>query len=295
MLSSFFLASGLASLTAAAPHIGHGWSSAGYSPAGSLPVLNSSTCIGITYINRGLVAYGSIASDARDSFGDTLGGFGSAAAPDVSSFQLLKNGSIRGTIFAVPDRGWNTEGSVDYQSRIHKFQLTFNPTFGSIANGSQNLNLGYEDTTLFFKGDSPTTGLDADYVIPASDGFPDLPAGKTDGNGTVPAIDQEGLIRLRDGSYWISDEYGPYIYHFTEQGQMTTAIRPPQSFVPYRDGELSFSSGNPPVGSDIEEADDPDNGRANNHGFEGLAISTVSHSVHCTRNKKLTVYRMSAT
>ena len=38
---------------------------------------------------------------------------------------------------------------------------------------------------------------------------------------------------------------------------------------------MAFTSGNPPVGSGLDEADDPDSGRANNHGFEGLAISTV--------------------
>ncbi|KAI7594195.1 3-phytase [Hortaea werneckii] len=229
---------------------------------------------GTTYINRGLVAYGTVPADARDKFGDTLGGFGSAAAPDVSSFTLTKNGSIQGTIFATPDRGWNTEGSIDYQARVHKFELSFNPTFDSIANATENLALDYQDTTLLFKDDQPTTGLDADYTIPASDGFPVLPAGKTSGNGTVPALDLEGLVLLRDGSYWISDEYGPYIYHFTREGQMTVAIRPPQSLVPYTDGQLAFTSGNPPVGSGLDEADDPDSGRANNHGFEGLAIST---------------------
>ncbi|RMY42988.1 hypothetical protein D0865_11581 [Hortaea werneckii] len=267
MISPFFLVPGAISLAAAAPHPGHGFSN-------SLPTSNSSTCSGITYINRGLVAYGTVPADARDKLGDTLGGFGSAAAPDLSSFTLTKNGSIRGTIFATPDRGWNTEGSIDYQARVHKFELLFNPTFDSIANATENLALAYQDTTLLFKGDQPTTGLDADYTIPASDGFPVLPAGKTHGNGTVPSLDLEGLVLLRDGSYWISDEYGPYIYHFTREGQMTVAIRPSQSLVPYTDGELAFTSGNPPVGSGLDEADDPDSGRANNHGFEGLAIST---------------------
>ncbi|KAI6912259.1 3-phytase [Hortaea werneckii] len=267
MISSILFISSAVSLVATAPHFGHGLPD-------SLPISNSSTCSGITYINRGLVAYGTVPADARDKFGDTLGGFGSAAAADVSSFTLTKNGSIKGTIFATPDRGWNTEGSIDYQARVHKFELSFNPTFDSIANATENLALDYQDTTLLFKGDQPTTGLDADYTIPASDGFPVLPAGKTSGNGTVPALDLEGLVLLRDGSYWISDEYGPYIYHFTREGQITVAIRPPQSLVPYTDGELAFTSGNPPVGSGLDEADDPDSGRANNHGFEGLAIST---------------------
>lgn len=242
----------------------------------ALPVSSESTCSGITYVNRGLVAYGTVASDARDKFGDTLGGFGSAAAPDVSSFHLQSNGSISGTLYAVPDRGWNTEGSINYQARVQQFQLTFKPTFGSIANGSENLDLQYENSTLFFKGDIPTTGLDADVSIPPSNGFPILPAAVMPNNVTSPALDQEGLVRLRDGSYWISDEYGPYIYHFSKAGQMLEAIEPPASFLPYTNGMLNFTSGNPPVGSNDVAAGDPDTGRVNNHGFEGLAISPVS-------------------
>lgn len=50
--------------------------------------------------------------------------------------------------------------------------------------------------------------LDADFIIPASGTFPDLPAGK-DQNGNVKlAMDCEGLVYNSDGSVWISDEYG---------------------------------------------------------------------------------------
>lgn len=242
----------------------------------SLPSASESTCDGTTYINRGLVAYGIVASDARDKLGDSLGGFGSGIAPDVSSFRLKKDGTVSGTLYAVPDRGWNTQGTIDYQGRIQKFELSFNPTFGSVKNGSTNLDLTIKDTTLLSKGDTPTTALDAGSIIPASDKFPDLPAAERPNGQVAPTVDLEGLVRLQDGSFWTSDEYGPYIYHFTKHGDMDAAIAPPESFLPYTDGQKTFLSGNPPVGSDDDAADDPITGRSNNHGFEGLAISSVS-------------------
>ena len=50
--------------------------------------------------------------------------------------------------------------------------------------------------------------LDADFIIPASNGFPILPAGK-DQSGTLKlAMDCEGLVSKLDGSFYISDEYG---------------------------------------------------------------------------------------
>lgn len=245
-------------------------------PGAALPVSHRSTCSGQAYINRGLVAFGTVASNARDQYGDTLGGFGSAISADPSSFRATSNGSISGTLFTAGDRGWNTEGSIDYQTRIHRNTLRFTPTFGQVGNGTQNLHLEYLKSTLISKGNVPATGLDADYVIAASGGFPDLPAGKRANDQLSPAIDLEGMVWLRDGSFYISEEYGPYIYHIGKDGQILQAIRPPISFIPFTDGEESFTSGNPPVGSDIEEADDPDTGRANNHGFEGLALSPVS-------------------
>lgn len=248
-------------------------------PCKPLPVSSEATCDGTKYINRGLVAYGTVASDARDKVGDTLGGFGSGIAPDVSSFGVKKDGSVSGTLYAVPDRGWNTQGSIDFQARIQKFQLEFKPTFKTVANGTSNLDLKLKDTTLLYKGKTATTGLEASSIITAKGKYPDLPAAERSNGELAPTLDQEGLVRLRDGSFWISDEYGPYIYHFSEKGQMNVAIAPPASFIPYTDGIKSFESGNPPVGSDEDAADDPVSGRVNNHGFEGLAISAVGETI----------------
>jgi hypothetical protein len=63
-----------------------------------------------TYKYIQLVGHASFPSDARDNFGDTAGGWGSAIAADVDSWKMNKDGSYEGILYAVPDRGWNTNG-----------------------------------------------------------------------------------------------------------------------------------------------------------------------------------------
>jgi hypothetical protein len=53
----------------------------------------------------------------------------------------------------------------------------------------------------------------------------------TDLNGTVLAADpngydSEGLVALRDGTFWVSDEYGPFITHFDAQGRQIERLSP---------------------------------------------------------------------
>jgi hypothetical protein len=88
-------------------------------------------------------------------------------------------------------------------------------------------------------------------------------------------MDSEGIVLMDDGSFWISDEYGPYIYHFSPSGQMLSAIRPPPAMIPMRNGTDSFSAASPPrYDPDIEVLPESNpTGRANNQGFEGLTSS----------------------
>ena len=57
--------------------------------------------------------------------------------------------------------------------------------------------------------------LDADYIVPAAKGFPNLPAGQDQSGTKKLAMDCEGLVYNCDGSFYISDEYGrmPQIIH----------------------------------------------------------------------------------
>ena len=69
-------------------------------------VVNQTNCNGRTYTYEGLAGYGFVASNARDKFGDTLGGYGSAIALDKNAWKKMGNGKYNGILYAVPDRGW---------------------------------------------------------------------------------------------------------------------------------------------------------------------------------------------
>ena len=52
-----------------------------------------------------------------------------------------------------------------------------------------------------------------------------------DGNGNplgpdVNGVDPEGLVALDDGTFWVSDEYGPYLLHLDSTGKVTERISP---------------------------------------------------------------------
>jgi len=45
--------------------------------------------------------------------------------------------------------------------------------------------------------------------------------------GTDPdGLDTEGLVAMKDGSFWISDEYGPWLVHVNAQGKIVKRIGP---------------------------------------------------------------------
>lgn len=63
-------------------------------------------CAGKNYTYQELAGYGFVPNNARDQFGDTLGGFGSGIAMDRSKWKKNNDGSYTGVLYAVPDRGW---------------------------------------------------------------------------------------------------------------------------------------------------------------------------------------------
>ncbi|GAP91457.1 putative outer membrane autotransporter protein [Rosellinia necatrix] len=258
--------------------------------------VNSTTCNGSRYVYNELAGYGFVPPNAVDKFGDTLGGLGSSLHLDQSAWKKHHNGSYSGILWSLPDRGWNTEGTLNYNPRVHKFEISFTPQHkATVANpSSPNLAFHYLDSILFSGPDgAPCTGLDGDATGHLSyAGFPDLPIATYDGDGfggegpggkRIP-LDPEGLYVNDDGTFWVSDEYGPYIYLFNPTGGMVAAIRPPESIVPKRNGSDSFSADSPPryLGDDADDVTpaDPDSGRDNNHGFEGLTVSADGKSLY---------------
>jgi hypothetical protein len=75
--------------------------------------VNTTTCNGKTYVYEELAGWGLLVSDARDKFGDTIGGIGSSIALDKKSWKRKsgKSEGYEGTLYGLPDRGWNTQGT----------------------------------------------------------------------------------------------------------------------------------------------------------------------------------------
>ncbi|KAG5727012.1 hypothetical protein E4T56_gene16475, partial [Termitomyces sp. T112] len=127
------------------------------------------TLNGNTYINKGLVGFGLIPSDFRDSEGDTLGGIGSGIDIKRGTWAQTAFGSYNGTFVVTPDRGYNVEGAIDYQSRQHEIDFVFSPYYGSsklsFSDAQDTLVLTYRKTVLRYeRNNGKTSGLDPTAV-----------------------------------------------------------------------------------------------------------------------------------
>ncbi len=230
---------------------------------------------GQSFVNKGLVGVARVPSNAIDQFGDTMGGIGSGMAMDLDSWHKNRDGSYGGTLYMLPDKGWNTQGTVDYRGRLHRFEITLDPLYSDSTKKQNQLKLKYKGSTEFYRwGGIMTTGLDANAVQRATETLPDLPIASSNSHVTV---DDEAVVHVGDGTVWVSDEYGPYVYHYDHDGSLLHVIRPPDAFIPMRrdaSGKLveNFSANNPPIGQSYNTGN-PVSGRQNNQGFEGLAMS----------------------
>ncbi|MHA4738920.1 esterase-like activity of phytase family protein [Dyadobacter sp. MSC1_007] len=141
------------------------------------------------------------------------GGFGSAIVQDPNDHMVF---------YLLTDRGPNIDGNIanskvfaspDFVPQIGKFRLT----------GDQLVL----EKTIELKNENgmPLTGL----PNPAGFGFSGETALDVMGNilpNSVDGIDSEGLAMAADGTFWVSDEYGPHLVHFDANGKTLERINP---------------------------------------------------------------------
>lgn len=141
------------------------------------------------------------------------GGYGSAVAADPNAPDIF---------YMLTDRGANVAGQAansiiigkpDFTPQIGKFRLKDGKLLleqvielknanGGKLNGLPNpAGMGASGETAY--------DLNGQVLTPSADG-----------------IDSEGLVRASDGSFWISDEYGPHIAHFDASGKTLERINP---------------------------------------------------------------------
>ena len=65
------------------------------------------------------------------------------------------------------------------------------------------------------------------------DGHVPLPLTRPDRVLTGADLDPESIVRAADGTYWIGDEFGPFLLHFDRAGRLLDAPVPlPGVFAP---------------------------------------------------------------
>ena len=91
------------------------------------------------------------------------------------------------------------------------------------------------------------------------------------------------------GTYWVSDEYGDYIFQFLPNGQLVKTIRPPDAFIPIRNGNESFSANSPPIydPARVPVPTSPTSGRSNNQGLEGLTVNPAGTRLYALTQSAL--------
>lgn len=244
-----------------------------------MPALSAqrATIGGTTFSHQGLVGVGRVDAAKRDKQNETFGSL-SGLALDVRSWQRNASGTYTGTLHTQPDRGYVKSGvTTNYRPRRQKFILTFKPDTNGSSKQDQ-LDLSLTETTLLVESSGTSlTSLDPTVTGSATrSGFPRLPQAF---NNRL-AIDAEGLALLPDGTFFVSDEYGPYLYRFSATGTLLGATRPPEALVPRRNAQDSFSSASPAAGQPNPSPLQPDAGRENSQGLEGLTVSADGRTLY---------------
>ena len=217
-------------------------------------------------VNLGLVGVGRVPGDSFDRLGagiDTLGGIFSGLWLDSATI-VRSNGTIHVTVFGLPDRGFG-DGLQDYHPRIQRLALAITPYSGPGPVAQDQIVIVNTDTYVLTVNGMTFTGFQPDdtnvLTHPQS-----LPGGLGGGKWS---LDPEGIALAGDGKWYISDEYGPFVYRFDDTGALLGSLPVPEAYIP-RVGTnyprvINYLTGG--LTSAI------DSGRHNNRGMEGLGVT----------------------
>jgi hypothetical protein len=215
-----------------------------------LALIGSSTSAvtpGITLIGKGTID-GDAIDKSRLTGNICQAGFPANCVPKAIFGGLGSDLTYTGhdnVFIAAPDRGpFDGLTDVAYLDRVHFLHMT--TELGAPFPNIHTLLLD----TRFLKNEFGQTFVGA--------------AGAFDLNNPLGTLrlDPEGIRVGPEGTFYISDEYGPYVFEFNRQGHLLRRFALPGRFF------IPNPSGNPTA----ELRNNP-NGRQANRGMEGLAIS----------------------
>ncbi len=222
--------------------------------------------------NKGLVGVGRLSGNLFDAYGtnlDTLGGIFSGISFDAASRSITTNGgsaTYRGILYCVPDRGYGPGalgGTFDFKPRIHTLSVAITPYYGIAATNQSQIAFTNTATRLLLdESSTPFTGFSGNDLT-----FTNYPKSDTNSLGQGRhSLDAEALARRRDGSFFICDEYGPFIYKFNSNAVLELTLKSPEAWIP----KVGPSY---PRTNNFTAVTGPDSGRKNNRGIEAIGIT----------------------
>lgn len=181
----------------------------------------------------------------------TGAGFGSAVVAKPGSDDV---------VYGLTDRGPNVDGPDD--TKVEPIP-SFTPSIGEFRLTEDGRATLLRTIALKAKDGTPLNGQEN----------PEASAGETilgmDGKAlptSVNGLDTEGLVAAKDGTFWVSDEYGPYLVHFDRNGKELERFSPFDGSLPR---ELKF--------------------REPNKGMEGLTITPDGRTLVGIMQSALTI------
>lgn len=160
---------------------------------------------------------------AGQAFEIRNGGYGSAMAADPANTN---------SFYAITDRGPNADYT-GTQGKGKKFPVPdYTPRIGHFKVTSTGEVVKIEEILLKDRDGNNITGLPNTSALGGTGEIPYDVNGNVivDSKGNMRlddyGLDSEGLATLKDGTFWISDEYGPHIVHYDATGKEIERINP---------------------------------------------------------------------
>ncbi|MBN0043487.1 esterase-like activity of phytase family protein [Streptomyces actuosus] len=178
-------------------------------PSGSAHVIRTAT---LGDIPLGDFSNALLPGTVDDDHGVDLGGIGSDMYP----------AGARGEFWTITDRGPNGQIKVDGSKRRTFPVPGFDPAIVKIRVTGDTVRV-LQAIPLTTSSGKPVTGLpnqqgrdEAPYSFDARTALDYDPDG----------LDAEGIVRAKDGSFWLVDEYGPSLVHLSARGKVLARYVP---------------------------------------------------------------------
>jgi hypothetical protein len=169
-----------------------------------------------------------------------------------------------GEFWMVTDRGPNGQVRVDGRNRRTFLVPEFNPAIVRVKTEGDSLKI-MESIPIVGSSGKPVTGM------PNLKGVDETPydyTARKEFGFNVNGIDSEGLVRTKNGEFWLVDEYGPSLLRVASNGRVV------KRFVP---AGLQLPGADYPIEASLPAVLGK---RKINRGFEGLGMSADEKTLY---------------